>query len=66
MDFMRNVLETKKNGGYYSNDREMLFALLCHYKYAELNGRLNNGCLQITKRKHTTVNPHAPRWHHCA
>lgn len=55
MDFMGNVLETKKNGEYYSNDRELLFALLCHYKYAELNDSLNDGCLQITKRKHATV-----------
>lgn len=55
MDFMDNVLEKKKNGGYYSNDRELLFALLCHYKYAEMNGRLKNGCLQITKRKHATI-----------
>lgn len=55
MDFMGNVLETKKNGGYYSNDRELLFALLCHYKYAELNDSLIDGCLQITKRKHATV-----------
>ena len=55
MDFLRNALETKKNGEYYSNDRELLFALLCHYKYAELNGSLQNGYLQITKRKHATI-----------
>lgn len=55
MDFMDSVLTTKKNGGYYSNDRELLFVLLCHYKYAELNGSLQNGWLQIIKRKHTTV-----------
>lgn len=55
MDFMCNVLVTKKNGRYYSNDREILFALLCHYKYAEMSGRLKNGYLQITKRKHTII-----------
>lgn len=55
MDFISNVLETKKNGGYYSNDRELLFALLCHYKYAVSNDILKNGYLQITKRKHAVV-----------
>lgn len=55
MDFMSDVLETKKNGGYYSNDRELLFALLCHYKYAESDDSLKNGYLQITKRKHAVV-----------
>lgn len=55
MDFMDSVLTTKKNGGYYSNDRELLFALLCHYKYAESNDNLKNGYLQITKRKHAVV-----------
>lgn len=55
MDLMDNVLEKKKNGGYYSNDRELLFALLCHYKYAGLNGILKDGYLQITKRKHTAI-----------
>ena len=55
MEFMNTVLATKKNGGYYSNDRELLFALMCHYKYAESNDNLKNGYLQITKKKHTTV-----------
>lgn len=55
MDFISNVLETKKNGRYYSNDRELLFALLCHYKYAVSNDILKNGYLQITKRKHAVV-----------
>lgn len=55
MDFMDSVLTTKKNGSYYSNDKELLFALLCHYKYAESNDSLKNGYLQITKRKHVVV-----------
>ena len=37
------------------NDRELLFALLCHYKYALQNSTLKDGWLQITKKKHTTV-----------
>lgn len=61
MDFMGNVLEKKKNGRYYSNDREILFALLCHYKDAELSDRLKDGCLQITKRKHVTVKQNGQR-----
>lgn len=55
MQFMDNVLTAKKNGQYYNNDRELLFALLCHYKYALQNNTLKDGWLQITKRKHTTV-----------
>ncbi|MDD7378257.1 MAG: hypothetical protein SO445_03920 [Lachnospiraceae bacterium] len=55
MEFMNTVLVKKKNGGYYNNDRELLFAIMCHYKYAELNGNLQNGYLQITKKKHTIV-----------
>lgn len=55
LDFINNVLITKKNGAYYSNDRELLFALLCHYKYAALNNNLKDGWLQITKRKHHIV-----------
>ena len=55
MEFMNTVLVKKKNGGYYNNDRELFFAIMCHYKYAELNGNLQNGYLQITKKKHTTV-----------
>lgn len=55
MDFMNSVLATKKNGEYYNNDRELLFALLCHYKYAKLNNNLKDGYLQITKKKHTVV-----------
>lgn len=61
MDFMGNVLEKKKNGSYYCNDREILFALLCHYKYAELSDSLKDGCLQITKRKHVTVKQNGQR-----
>lgn len=55
MQFMDNVLTAKKNGQYYNNDRELLFALLCHYKYALQNNTLKDGWLQITKKKHTTV-----------
>lgn len=55
MIFMDDVLATKKNGQYYNNDRELLFALLCHYKYALQNSTLKDGWLQITKKKHTTV-----------
>lgn len=55
IDFMDNVLSKKKNGEYYNNDRQLLFALLCHYKYAKLNDNLKNGYLQITKKKHTTT-----------
>lgn len=61
ISFMNKVLVTKKNGGYYSNDRELLFAMLCHYKYAESNDNLKNGYLQITKKKHTTVKKNGQR-----
>ena len=40
MNYMGAVLQTKKNGSYYQNDVELLFALLCHYKYAKQSGRL--------------------------
>lgn len=55
LDFMADVLITKKNGRYYKNDRELLFTFLCHYKYAELHDNLKNGCLQITRNKHMMV-----------
>jgi hypothetical protein len=55
MDFIDEVLQTKKNGTYYSNDMELLFALLCHYKYNKLNNKLKDEYLQITKKKHTTT-----------
>ena len=32
LDYMNNVLKTKKNGSYHMYDKELLFALLCHYK----------------------------------
>ena len=40
MTFMDAVLQKKKNGTYYQNDRELLFTLLCHYKYAKQTDRL--------------------------
>lgn len=54
MEFMGKVLTTKKNGQYYKNDRELLFALLCHYKYGLQNNTLKENWLQITKKKHVT------------
>ena len=55
MNFIGAVLQTKKNGKYYKNDLELLFVLLCHYKYARLSGRLDkDGSFVITKRKHRT------------
>ncbi len=56
IDFMNAVLQKKRNGEYYSDDKGLLFALLCHYKYAELNGSLKNGWLYITRKKHTVAN----------
>ena len=61
MNFMNEVLKKKNNGNYYNNDREILFSLLCHYKYAELNDTLKNGYLQITKKKHTIVSKNGQR-----
>lgn len=55
LDYMNNVLKTKKNGSYYMYDKELLFALLCHYKYARLNGKLKDECLIIPKGKHVTT-----------
>lgn len=55
LDFMEAVLKTKKNGNYYSYDKELLFVLLCHYKYAERTDGLEKGYLQIMKRKHMAV-----------
>ena len=56
MDFMDAVLQKKKNGTYYQNDRELLFALLCHYKYAKQPGRLKeDGLFYITSKKHKTI-----------
>lgn len=53
IDFMNAVLEKKKNGDYYNNDVEMLFGLLCHYKYAkEHNGLDKDNVFHITKKKH--------------
>ena len=50
---MNVVLEKKKNGDYYSNDVEMLFGLLCHYKYAKEHNRLDkDNVFHITKKKH--------------
>lgn len=56
IDFMNTVLQKKKNGEYYSDDKGLLFALLCHYKYAEQNGKLKEGWLYITRKKHTVAN----------
>lgn len=55
LDYMKNVLVTKKNGSYYMYDKELLFALICHYKYARLNGKLKDECLIIPKGKHVTT-----------
>ena len=53
--FMDAVLKKKKNGDYYNNDVEMLFGLLCHYKYAkEHNGLDKNNVFHVTKKKHVT------------
>jgi hypothetical protein len=55
IDFMGNVLKIKKNGTYYNNDVELMFALLCHYKYNKLNDKLKEEYLHVTKKKHTTT-----------
>lgn len=56
MNYMGAVLQTKKNGSYYQNDVELLFALLCHYKYAKQSGRLKeDGSFYITRKKHKTI-----------
>ena len=56
MNFMDTVLQKKKNGTYYQSDRELLFALLCHYKYAKQPGRLKeDGLFYITRKKHKTI-----------
>ena len=54
MTFMDAVLQKKKNGTYYQNDRELLFTLLCHYKYAKQTDRLKGNSFFITKYKHKT------------
>ena len=54
MTFMDAVLQKKKNGTYYQNDRELLFTLLCHYKYAKQTDRLKGDSFFITKYKHKT------------
>uniref|UniRef100_UPI003FEFF3E2 RNA dependent RNA polymerase n=1 Tax=Lachnospira eligens TaxID=39485 RepID=UPI003FEFF3E2 len=56
MNYMGAVLQTKKNGSYYQNDVGLLFALLCHYKYAKQSGRLKeDGSFYITRKKHKTI-----------
>ena len=54
IEYMDNFIQKKKNGNPYNNDFEILFALLCHYKYAENTGRLKDGKFYITKKKHRT------------
>lgn len=54
IEYMDNFIQKKKNGNPYNNDVEILFALLCHYKYAENTGRLKDGKFCITKKKHKT------------
>ncbi len=55
IDFMSDILKIKKNGLYYKNDVGLLFALLCHYKYARYSERLKkDGLFFITKKKHKT------------
>lgn len=56
MNYMGAVLQTKKNGSYYQNDVGLLFALLCHYKYAKQSGRLKeDGSFYIIRKKHKTI-----------
>lgn len=51
-EFIENHLKKQKNGKLYNNDFELLFVLYCLYKEAEQNGRLKDGYLLITKKRH--------------